>query len=438
MPSAAGAPQNQEAEESLLGACMNGAPTTYFECVGAGVSPDDFYRRSHGYIFEAVGRLCAAGVVPDAVSVVDELQKTPSPPDFDGQAVNMLDAVGGRVRVFEIATIGHVSANAPHHARIVRDHALRRGLVRESQDAARSLLDGFTFEDVLDRFERSVEGLRARSAARENLHAAEKLAERFYLKRQNPPEEEDDGFPFPLGLSLRFRRGSMYVVSGYTGDGKTVFALQCLRALCEHGARVGYASLEMSGDELVDRLVSQFGVPYEEAQSGRVSEPFRERAEAAEATIADWPFDVLDDEEANPATIRRWALAGKYDAVIIDHLHRIDFADRFEIERTIRSLRNMAKRLAIPVVLLAQLNRASDKKNPFPRPSLSSLRETAVLEHEAAMVAFVYRHRDEETFDPTSVAEFIVAKNRFGKTGLRPLMFDGSRQRYALPAHAPR
>jgi replicative DNA helicase len=421
-------PQNLDAEESVLGACLI-APVAYFAAIETGIRASDFYRESHGRIFEAIARLSTDGVTPDGITVADELEKTP-PPEAMPNAKNMLDAVGGASRIHEIAALVPAASNVKHYAAIVRENATKRDLLRTLSVVQRAALDGQPVDVSLEQFETNLDTLRSRLAVTSNVHAGLKLAERFYTKRLNPPSDEDTGVVAPYSFLSRRRRGSLYVVAGYTGDGKTVTLLDELKAVCAAGHRAGYASLEMTGDELVDRLVSKFGVPYEQAQTGRIDERYVAAAEVAEKTIAGWNFDVFDDEEVDPAKLKRWAVAGKYDVIYVDHLHRIEFADRFEIEKTVRAIRNMAKRLEVPVVLAAQLNRASDKKNPFPRPTLSSLRETAVIEQEAAVVSFVYRERDEETHEALNATEYVVAKNRFGKTGIRRLSFDGARQTF--------
>lgn len=431
------APHSLEAEESVLGACLL-SPKAYIAASAAGLRPDEFYRGSHAAIFDAVGKLVSEGIVPDGIAVADALEKTP-PPETS-ESPNMLIEVGGPARIAELAALVPATGNVEHHAKIVREHALRRGLIGAASKAQGLVAAGGTFEDALDGFEQTVEGWRSRSTVREAIFSAGSLAKRFSDKRMNPPSEDEEGVASPSIFLARhdsetprpLRRGSLYVLSGYTGHGKTAAALDFLIAATRAGVRTGYASLEMTGDELTERLISKIGrVPYSQAQTGRIAEEFQAAAMKAEATIAALPFDVLDDEEVDPTKLRQWATSGGYEFLIVDHLHRMDFADRFEIEKTVRSIRNMARRLNVPILLLAQLSRTGDKKNPFPPPTLSSLRETAVIEHEAALVGFVYRKPDPD--DPnvaTAESRFIVAKNRFGGTGSTDLFWRGEFQSF--------
>ena len=432
------APQNLEAEESVLGAALISS-AAYFAVVATGLRSEDFYREAHGRIFDAIGKLAHDREPTDPVAVAALLEST-EPPESDSRSANMLDAIGGKAKIHELAALTPATANAPHHAKIVREQALRRALIRTTSAASRKALDGGSFDEALDVFEQEIERHRSRSAVRANVQTGRTLAERFCEKRMNPPDEDTEGIAQPSKLlSRRLKPGSMYVVGGYTGDGKTCAGLDFLKSACVAGHRAGYASLEMTGDELADRLVASFGIPYSQAQSGRLDAKYHGAAAEAEKAMSAWDFDVLDDEEVDPQKLRRWAVAGKYDLVVIDHLHRIEFADRFEIEKTVRSIRNMAKRLEIPVVLLAQLSRTGDKKNPYPPPTLASLRETSVVEQEAALVGFVYRERGED--DPNlalPASRWIVAKNRFGGTGTRPLVFKGEFQRFDSAGYVPR
>lgn len=421
------APQNLDAEEHVLGACLLGNPATYFAAIESGLRGTDFYRASHGIIFRAIGRLVAEGVIPDSISVVDALER-----ERTDEGKSALEVVGGRVRVNELAALVPATANVAHHAEIVRSKALVRGLIEATSHASREAWRGASFDDSIEVFEEKIEAIRTRARVKRTLHDAAALAERFAAKRLNPPSEEEDGVPAPRTFGMKtLRRGSLYTIAGYTGDGKTCAGIECAATACAAGLSVGIASLEMTGDEVFERLVARYGVPYEQAQTGRIAAEYQAAAVTAEKEVSGWRLEVEDDEEIRPAEIRRWAVAGKYDLVIVDHLHRIEFADRYEIEKTVRSFKNMAKRLGIPVVMLAQLSRTGDRKHPYPPPTLASLRETAVIEHESAFVGFVYRERNED--DPNEAlpaSRWIVAKNRFGKTGGVRLFFHGDRQAF--------
>lgn len=425
-------PHDFEAETAVLATCLRGDASTYFRTTSTGLRADDFMRQSHAAIFAAIAGLAQDAIAPDVVSVADALAKTPAPEGHSGRS--MLEACGGRERLEDLAADDARTENVQHYAGIVREASLSRGLLTVLNETKQAAADGTTFDSALDHFETTVEDLRSRANVRKSIRNGVDLTAAFNRKRLNPPDASEIGVVAPYGLP-DLRKGSLEVWAGYTGDGKTVGGTDALGVACAAGARVGYASLEMTGDEIVERLVAKYGVPYDQTQSGRIEPQYLGAVEKAETAIAAWNFDVMDDEETNPAKLRRWAVAGKYDLVIIDHLHRIEFEDRFAIEKTVRAIRNMAKRLEIPVLMLAQLSRAGDKKNPFPRPTLASLRETAVIEHEAARVGFFYRLREEGEnggWDRSDSTEFFYAKNRYGseQVGYRRLTFRGANQRF--------
>ena len=148
---------------------------------------------------------------------------------------------------------------------------------------------------------------------------------------------------------------------------------------------------------------------------------------------ADWDWELIDDEEVDPAAVRRHQRRGRYDLLIIDHLHRMPVKDkryeRQELEDGVRRITNIAREFDVPVLLLSQLSRSNNPKEPFPRPTMADLRGSAMIEAEAAVVWFVWRKRDKQN-QQTSDAELITAKNRFGAVGAHRLGFIGSQVRF--------
>ncbi len=200
-------------------------------------------------------------------------------------------------------------------------------------------------------------------------------------------------------------------------------SLQFVRSACEAGARVGFASIEMTRDDLTDRLVSTFGVPHARIQARELSH-FEDVAEDALGQIESWDYEVIDDSEITPSGLTRAQRRGKYDFLVVDHLHCIRVKDkrheREEISDNVLHITNIARTFDIPVLLLSQLSRGM-KHDPYPRPGMSDLRGTSVIENLASMVMFVWRKREKGV--RTSVAEIIVAANRFGPEGFRNLTF---------------
>jgi replicative DNA helicase len=228
------------------------------------------------------------------------------------------------------------------------------------------------------------------------------------------------------------RRGRLHLLGGYPADGKTAMMLDFLRVICAALKSVDVHSIEMTAEELVERLVAAHGVAYNHAQSGRVVGPERDLALRAIDDMSKWDYVIHDEADATPASIEDKTATRDPDVVMIDHIHAFGHKDRFDVERVARELKAVAKRQGIPMLVLAHLSRARKFKqsdSAFPRPDMARLRESGMLEAWADTIWFAWRHRDEMDL-PTYQGELIVAKSRFTQTGYTDLLFDGRFQRW--------
>jgi replicative DNA helicase len=258
-------------------------------------------------------------------------------------------------------------------------------------------------------------------------------AEWYEDKLANPPDAEDDGIrtPWPDLLGT-MRKGRMHLLGGYPADGKTAMMLQFLVPACEQGKKASVHSLEMTAEELIERIVASFGVPYNIAQSGRVHGPIRDNALRAVEAMSRWDFEIHDEPDQGPQEIEQIISSSGADVGFVDHIHAFGHGDRHQLEQTARSLKGVAKRQGVPLLLLAHLSRAQKFKHgasAFPRPDMSRLRDSGMLEAWADTVWFAWRHRDEMDL-PLAKGELIVAKSRFTRTGMAELVFDGNFQRW--------
>ena len=404
-------PQSLEAEENVLGAMMMSAGA--IRAVSEILQPSDFFRASHGMIYAAIVDMHAADIGVDCVTVLNELG-----------ARGHLEAVGGKERVYEIAAIVPASANAKHYATIVRDLAVLRGLVRVGSEVYSLGMDRPEpdVDALLTRAEELVMGIRPlQKEKRQVVFTAGDVVAKFREKMAQPVD--DSGIPTPFPSILRpLKGGRLYVMAGYTADGKTAAALQFLAESCRTNYRTDIASIEMSHEDLTDRLVAQFGIPHHMCVSGQISPEFAGLAEQALGEISGWDFEIYDDESVDVAALRRHLRRRRPHMLIVDHLHRFEWKERRDLELIVRNLTNLAREFEIPILLLAQLRRAGDWKDPFPRPSLSQLKESSVIEQEAFAVWFIWRKRD-EFVQPTPETEFLIAKNRGGPLSWSRLAF---------------
>lgn len=403
----------------MLGACLISASA--IEKVQAILDPSDFYRESHGVIFETMRRMNVLGEPVDAVTVVAELERA-------GQ----LQAVGGKVRLHEIARLVPTSANAAHYARIVSEHATRRGLIATANEIAVLgwEMDGETAEAQLGRAELLLEELRQRRASTEQdeiitLHqAAQYLDEKF----RNPPDETA-WIPCPWpSLHVRMGPGRMYVLGGYAKDGKTSGGLQWFQAAASAGISVTFLSLEMAKWDVAERLAAIMGLPARTVTSGKLGEEMRPLARKvlSEMTAIAPNARIWDAPAADIPAIRAHVKAVRPSLLIIDHLHEFHLRAEYErqdLEAIVRGLWRIAREFNITILLLAQLSRSGDKRHPFPMPSMSSLKGSGAIEQLAWAVWFIYRERDENNL-ATEDSLFVVAANRSGGVGTRRLHFN--------------
>lgn len=412
---------HQDAEEHVLAAMID-SPSALQAAIDV-LEPEGerkFYLGSHGMLYALVRGLRRNGTAVDWVTVGSAAH--------DPEVRNRLNVLRGWAGV---------PANVRHHAEIVRRAWVKRTLQDKFLTLASSPDDG---EALLRNAEDEIVRLRTHLAPTKKTVVSAAAAAEWFEKKMLDPLGEPEGVKAPFSFLQRLAGSRLYVLGGYQKDGKTVCGVQFVRAAAgedglltggeQRRARVGVASLEMSWSQMTDRIVASYGVPYAQAETGGVVGPGRVLAQTAVAQMKQWSVDIIDDPVLDIGGLRRYQRLGGYDLLVVDHLHRFGFTDRRDMERIVQGITNLARDFAIPVVLLAQLSRSGDPKHPFPVPTTSSLRETAVIEQEAAAVWFIYRKRDPETHRRMMESEFIVAANRFGDEGAFPLWFKPAEVRF--------
>lgn len=415
-------PFDGDAEASALGACLL-SQTAVDECSEI-ISPEAFYLLGNAEIYRAILEVADSGKPVDTLTVAGHLH-----------AKGNLADIGGRERIQELSAIGFSAPNHIHWAKIVHTLWVKRELINVGHEISTLGFEGQgKLEDIVAVAEERWTSLGDRiEGKRGTVFTAQELVQEF-RDRQAKPEETGAGIPTPFTLLDPLKPKRLYVLGGYQGDGKSVCAIQFLRSACEAGKRVGFMSIEMGHEDLVDRLVATFGVPHDRILDGDL-ENYRDVVEMALNEIDTWDFSIDDDEDLEPASIRRAQRRGKYDLLIVDHLHRMR-VDRKHIREStsenVRAMVNIAKKFEIPVLLLAQLSRGQ-KHDPFPRPTMADFRETSAIESEAAMALFVWRLRDKDNVRQPE-AELIVAKNRFGREGYQNLRFSSRHVKFE-PIH---
>jgi replicative DNA helicase len=421
-------PQNLEAEESVLGAMMisPGAIGAVSEILDA----SDFYRESHAKIYRAALALYAKGEPVDAITLTDQLQER-----------SELDDVGGRVRLHELAALVPASANAAHYARIVHETATLRGLIRAGGEISRLGWErpGET-GDLVDQAEQIVFDLSQQRVTGEFTHIDQLLKESF--ERITALYEAGvDVTGTPSGyrdldrLTSGFQPGNLIIVAARPSMGKSALAL-CMAAniALRHGLPVGLFTLEMSKEEVTQRLMcSEAKVESQRLRNGKLAPDDWPRLTAACDKLAKAPIYVDDTGSINMMEIRSKARRLKsrhpdLGLIVVDYLQLMSSAGSAEnrvqeVSQISRSLKILARDLDVPILALSQLSRAVEQRTDK-RPLLSDLRESGSLEQDADLVVFIYRdeYYNEES-DQQGLAEVILSKHRNGPTDSVKLSF---------------
>jgi replicative DNA helicase len=421
-------PQNLEAEESVLGAMMlsPGAIGAVSEILDA----SDFYRESHAKIYRAALGLYAKGEPVDAITLVDELEER-----------SELEDVGGRVRIHELAALVPATANAAHYARIVREMATLRGLIRAGGEIARLGWERpGDAVDLVDRAEGVIFDLSQQRVTTEFSHIESLLKESFERITALYEAGADvtgtpSGFRDLDRITSGFQPGNLIIVAARPSMGKSALVL-CMAANLAVRSNIPVAlfTLEMSKAEVTQRLMcSEAKVESQRLRNGKLAPDDWPRLTAACDKLAKAPIYVDDSGSINMMEIRSKARRLKsrhpdLGLVVVDYMQLMSSGTSVEnrvqeVSQISRQLKVLARDLDVPIIALSQLSRAVEQRTDK-RPILSDLRESGSIEQDADLVAFIYRdeyYNDES--DQQGLAEVIVAKHRNGPTDAIKLSF---------------
>ncbi len=422
-------PQNLEAEESVLGAMLL-SPTAVGN-VSEILDASDFYRESHGKIFLAALGLWAKGEPVDAITIANEL-------DERGQ----LEEVGGQSRIAELAALVPSTSNVEHYARIVKEMATLRGLVRAGQEITRLGQDRpGEVADLVDRAEQVVFELAQQRVTSDFSHIEVLLKETFERITQLY-EAGVDVTGVPSGyreldlLTSGFQAGNLVILAARPSMGKSSLGLGIATNLAVRTETpVALFTLEMSKSEVTQHMMcSEAKVESQRLRSGRLAPDDWPRLTAACDRLTKAPIYVDDTGSTTIMEVRSKARRLKsrepsLGLIIVDYLQLMTSGltaeNRVqEVSQISRALKILARDLDVPILAMSQLSRAVEQRHDK-RPILSDLRESGSLEQDADLVFFIYR--DEyylgEESDQQGVAEVILAKHRNGPTGTVKLSF---------------
>ena len=422
-------PQNLEAEESVLGAML--LSPTAVGTVSEILDASDFYRESHAKMYRASLALWAKGEPVDAITLCDEL-------DTRGE----LEAVGGQAKVAELAALVPSTSNVEHYARIVKEMATLRGLVRTGQEITRLGQERpGEVTDLVDRAEQMVFELGQQRVTSDFSHIETLLKESFErISQLVEMGVEVTGAPSGYReldlLTSGFQPGNLVILAARPSMGKSGLGLCIATNLAvRHGVPVALFTLEMSKAEVTQRMMCSEGkVESQRLRTGRLAPDDWPRLTTACDRLMKAPIYVDDAGSTTMMELRSKARRLKsrepnLGLIVVDYLQLMTSGASAEnrvqeVSQISRALKVLARDLDVPILAMSQLSRAVEQRQDK-RPLLSDLRESGSLEQDADLVFFIYR--DEyylgEESDQQGIAEVILAKHRNGPTGTVKLSF---------------
>jgi replicative DNA helicase len=418
-------PHSREAEESLLGAVLL-SPDAANDVMDR-IHPEDFYVPAHQSIYEAMRRLYDGNQAIDPITLSEELRRS-----------GELDKVGGVSYLTRLVDVVPVTSNIDHYAAIVEENARRRDLIRAGAQITTIAFDlDDEIHNVMDRAEQSVLSVAERRASQNMLE----VGPLFSTVLEQIEALEAQGSEV-TGLATGFKDldkklaglqpANLVIVAARPAMGKSALTLNIATNVAAEGKPVALFSLEMSKEEIVQRILASVGrVDSMKLRSGQLGPLWQRVVDAASRMyqapiyIDDSPIVTVTDIRAKCRRLKRKT---GLSLVIVDYLQLMQGTAREnrqqEIAEISRSLKNLARELDVPVIGLSQLNRSLEAREDK-RPRLSDLRESGSLEQDADVVMFIYRHEyyHPEDQENKGLAEIIIAKHRSGSTGTVKMTF---------------
>ena len=429
-------PQNLEAEASLLGALLLDKDAIIK--IGDTLKPGDFYKNTHGLIYQAVLDMFAKHEPIDILSVGNRLAEK-----------KQLETIGGKAYLAELTAAVPSSSHVVTYANIIRKKATLRKLEQASAEIAElSFSEEEEVEKLLDKAEQKLFSISQESLKKNFIPIKSVLGETFNRIDELHKQGGQGTRGIPTGYSdldrllSGFQKSDLIILAARPSIGKTTLALDIVRHIATKAkVPVGLFSLEMSKEQLVDRLLaSEAEVDLWRMRTGKLSDKEEDddfpRIGRAMGVLSEAPIFIDDSPNANAMEIRTKARRLKMEHnlgfLVVDYLQLMDGGSRSEsrvqeISEISRALKQIARELDIPVLALSQLSRAVESRSPA-IPKLADLRESGSIEQDADIVMFIYRKAKDKSREcpeeEKHIAEIHIDKHRNGPTGRIKLFFD--------------
>lgn len=421
-------PHSTDAEISVLGALL--IDKNAIVNIAEFLQPIDFYDDRHGSIYEVMVELYEQRTPIDVLTVSDRLKYK-----------KKLKEVGGTVYLAELVSRVPTSAHVESYGKIVREAATKRSMMHAASKLVELSTDeGLDATELLDRAESEIFSLTQKHLPNVFIPVRAALAESFdrldeLHKQSGSMRGVKSGFKSLDNALAGFQKSNLIILAARPGVGKTALALNIAQYIATTERRsVGIFSLEMSKEELVDRLlVSQADIDAWKLKTGKLSENDFTKLSDAMGELADAPIYIDDTPAASILEMRtkarRLQVEHGLDLIVVDYLQLVrgrNLENRVqEVSEISQGLKNLARELKVPVISLSQLSRAVEQRGSG-KPQLADLRESGAIEQDADVVMFLWR----EEADNTENYILDIAKHRNGPLKQLKLYFKGDRIRF--------
>ena len=413
-------PHNRQAEEAVLGSVLIN-PESFFD-VAQILDPDYFYIIRNRWIWEVFTHLHENRSPIDILTLSEELENR-----------SQLEEIGGQAYLMMLINQTPSSLNAAAYARIVEETSVRRRMLAAANEMAKlAYQEEKQVEDIINSAEKTIFDLSERRIRRD-LQPIQTVIDDYYDRVSLLSQRSDDIFGVPTGLSDLdkllggLQKSDLLIIAGRPGTGKTGFMLTVAKnAALKHKKHVAMFSLEMSNEQLVQRMIAQeTGIDTQELRSGKISSDHWDLLAQSMEVLSNAKIFLDDTPALTPIQMRtkcrRLHLEHHIDLIIVDYIQLMSGDSRNdnrvqEVSYISRNLKTLARELNVPVLAAAQLSRAVEQRTDK-RPMLSDLRESGSLEQDADIVMFIHKKEDiPGGQQDKELIELMVAKHRNGPT----------------------
>lgn len=421
-------PHDIDAEKSVLGAILLD-PDALVKVVEF-LRPEHFYKEAHSSIYAAILSLYENREPADLITVQDQLKKMKS-----------LKESGGVVYLTELVNFVPTAANVEHYGKIIKDYATRRNMLSASAKIARFAQDIEEVDDMLDKAEQTLYDISQDRVHQEFVPVKKTLEITFerldeLSKTRGALRGVPTGFKKLDQMLSGLQKEDLIILAARPSMGKSSLAINIAQAAAiDHGRKIGFFSLEMGRESIVDRMISAQGdIDNWRISTGNLAPEDFEKYGIAAGELAEAPIFIDDTPGISVLEMRtksrRLQMEQGLDLIIVDYLQLIqgkNLESRVqEVTYISQSLKNLARELKVPVLALSQLSRAVEQRGGVKKPQLADLRDSGSIEQDADVVMFLYRPNEEDR--ENMVIE--IAKHRNGPTGEIPLYFKANRTRF--------